>query len=705
MSIRALENTWILETEHTAYVVGVNTAGALVQAYWGQRLPDPGDYPTPPDAIFHASFTGPGHMWPEEYAGLSGLKYVEPALKVTFADGVRDLVFQLVGGAVEGDTLVLTLRDAHYPLTVALHYRVHAAHDLIERRAVVRNDGAPLTIERAFSAQWQMPIGRAYRLSYLSGRWIDEFQLHRQPLTPGVFVRESRRLTTSHHASPWFALDDHATETHGEVWFGALAWSGNWKLAAEVTDFGRTRLSLGVNDWDFALRLGSGDSFTTPASLGGYTRAGFGAASRALHAYTRDCVLPHGRNPHKVLYNSWEATTFNVDVDSQSRLAELAAELGAELFVMDDGWFQGRNSDDAGLGDWWPDPKKFPDGLAPLIARVNALGMDFGLWLEPEMVSPNSDLYRAHPDWVIHFPTRARTESRNQLILNLARGDVQDYLIAVLDKLLGDHNITFIKWDMNRNVSEPGWPEAGDRQRELWVRYVEGLYRVWGTLRERHPNVVWQSCSGGGGRADLGILRLADQVWISDNTDALSRLHIQHGYSQMLPADTMEAWVTDVNAGRISLDFRFHVSMQGVLGIGGNLNHWTPAERSRAAKHVALYKEIRPIVQNGELYRLIGPNDGSPYVATQYVGADRRESVLFVFRRIGGGADAMLDGYHAIDPRQPAALQLQGLDPTARYKITGQGAARSGLAWMRAGLTVTLGHQESKVLRIKQVAG
>ncbi|HRE25616.1 MAG TPA: alpha-galactosidase, partial [Anaerolineales bacterium] len=302
-------------------------------------------------------------------------------------------------------------------------------------------------------------------------------------------------------------------------------------------------------------------------------------ASRALHAHVRDAVLPHGRSPHKVLYNSWEATTFAVDVDSQTRLAELAAAMGIELFVMDDGWFQGRNSDDAGLGDWWPDPKKFPDGLKPLIDRVNALGMDFGLWLEPEMVNPNSDLYRAHPEWVIHFPTRARTESRNQLILNLARVDVQDYLIDVIDRLLAAHNITFIKWDMNRNVSEPGWPEAGERQREIWVRYVEGLYRVWGTLRERHPNVVWQSCSGGGGRADLGILRLADQIWASDNTDALSRLHIQHGFSQMLPAAAMEAWVTDVNASRISLEFRFHVAMQGVLGIGGELLHWSEAER------------------------------------------------------------------------------------------------------------------------------
>ncbi len=276
---------------------------------------------------------------------------------------------------------------------------------------------------------------------------------------------------------------------------------------------------------------------------------GFGGASRTLHDFVRDTVIPHGHTLHKVLYNSWEATTFDVDEASQIELARHAADMGIELFVMDDGWFHGRNDDHAGLGDWWPDEKKFPNGLQPLIEQVNDLGMDFGLWVEPEMVNPDSDLYRTHPDWVIHFPTRVRTTGRDQLILNFGRTDVQDYIIDLLDRLLAEHNITFIKWDMNRNASEPGWPDAPGDQREIWVRYVYGLYRVWGTLRERHPDVIWQSCSGGGGRADVGILRLADQVWISDNTEPTARLAIQEGYTQMYPANTMEAWVTDMGIG------------------------------------------------------------------------------------------------------------------------------------------------------------
>ena len=321
-----------------------------------------------------------------------------------------------------------------------------------------------------------------------------------------------------------------------------------------------------------------------------------------MHDYLREQLVPHRNRLHPVLYNSWEATVFDVTKPSQVNLADLAAAMGVELFVMDDGWFHGRNHDKAGLGDWWPDETNFPNGLTPLIEQVNALGMDFGLWVEPEMVNPDSDLYRKHPDWVIHFPNRARTEMRNQLILNLGAQRCAGLSDRRLDKLLGEHNIRFIKWDMNRNVSEPGWPDAPGDARELWVHYVQGVYRVWGTLRERHPAVICQSCSGGGGRADAGILRYADQIWVSDNTEAAARLGIQDGFSQVFPASTMEAWVTDMGP-RLSLEFRFHVSMMGVLGIGGNLLDWTAEERADAPVG-ALYKQIRPIIQIGDLYRL-----------------------------------------------------------------------------------------------------
>ena len=694
MPIYTTEHGWVLETQTTAYALGLNQAGLLAHCYWGARLPNADDYPPPPsprDWPFNRS----AQLTPEEYPGHEDMKFIDPCLKVTFADGVRDVVLRFESAeVVEGESpeLRLHLHDVHYPLRVTLHYGIHSSYDLIERYVTATNLGeTPIVLERIWSAQWHLPPGDSYRLTHVTGRWLDEMHLRREPLMQGLKVLESRRLTTSHHHNPWFAVDrGNADEDQGEVWFGVLAWSGNWKLSAEVTDFSSTRLSLGVNDWDFSWRLEAGQSFTTPSSYAGYTAEGFGSASRKLHDFIRDAILPHGHTQHKVLYNSWEATFFNVDEASQSTLAELAAKMGIELFVMDDGWFHGRNDDHAGLGDWWPDEKKFPNGLAPLVKHVNDLGMDFGLWVEPEMVNPNSELYRAHPDWVIHFPTRARTEGRNQLILNLGRTDVQDYLIGQLDRLLTENNIAFIKWDMNRNVSEPGWPDAPGDQRELWVRHVQGVYRVWGTLRERHPNVIWQSCSGGGGRADLGILRLADQIWVSDNTEAAARLRIQEGFSHIFPANTMEAWVTDMGQEYLSLEFRFHVSMCGSLGIGGHLLHWSEAHRAEAAKWIALYKEIRPIVQFGDLYRLRSPQTHA-FSAVQYVSQDRSEGVLFAFRT------------HLPIPTDLPPIYLRGLDPESRYEVEGLAGARSGMAWMRAGLGLEIKDFQSTVRRIRQV--
>ena len=693
MPIQSSENRWILETDHTACALGLDADGRLVNLHWGARLPHPADYPAPRSPVGWASFNDAGQLAREEYPAGTGLKYIEPCFKALYPDGVRDTVLRFEKAEHSDDELRIHLRDAHEPLSLLLHYRVHAQHDLIERWAEVTNTGdAPITLERIFSAQWHLPRARPYHLSHLHGRWADEFHLTREPLTNGVKVLESRRLTTSHHASPWFAVDESAGEEQGEVWFGALAWSGNWKFSAEVNDFGMTRLSLGLNDWDFAWRLLPAGTFATPSAIFGYTDGGFGSASRRMHDYIRDKVLPNGHTLRKVLYNSWEATTFHVDEESQAALAELAAEMGVELFVMDDGWFHGRNDDNAGLGDWWPDESKFPRGLTPLIERVNALGMDFGLWVEPEMVNPDSDLYRAHPDWVIHFPNRARTESRNQLILNFARADVQDYILEKLDALLREHNIRFIKWDMNRNVSEPGWESAPGDPRELWVRYVQGVYRVWETLRARHPQVVWQSCSGGGGRADLGILQLADQVWVSDNTEPTARLNIQHGYSQLFPANTMEAWVTDMGAEYLPLEFRMHVSMCGSLGIGGHLAHWGSEKRAEAKHWIARYKELREIVQFGDLYRLRSPQEHS-FSALQYVSKDKKDAVLFAFRT----HQPMIPQVEFQPPIYP-----RGLEPDAAYTLDGSDETRSGLAWMTLGIELYLTDYQSRVLRLRQ---
>jgi alpha-galactosidase len=692
MAIISMASGWILETAHTAYALGLNSKGLLLHRYWGTKLPRAEDYPATGESDGWASFNGAADVLLEEFPAYAGNKYIEPCLKLEFADGVRDAVLKFDSSQVLGTELRIVLKDSYYPLVVTLHYVIHEEFDLLERFVTIENNtDAAVSIERIFSSQWHVPAHRNYSLNHLSGAWFKETQLIREPLDLGTKILESRRITTSHQHNPWFALDNinhPATETTGEVWFGALAWSGNWKLTAENTIYGTTRVSIGLNDWDFALRLEPKTSFVSPSSLGGYSSTGFGTASRVLHRYVREVVLPHKHQIRKVLYNSWEATFFNVNQTDQTALATMAAEIGVELFVLDDGWFHKRNSDNAALGDWWADESKFPNGLNPLIETVNALGMDFGLWLEPEMVNPDSDLYRQHPDWAIHFPTRARTEARNQLILNLARVEVQDHLIARIHDLLSQHNIAFIKWDMNRNVSEPGWQNVPE-PKEIWVRYVEGVYRVWATLRERHPNVIWQSCSGGGGRADLGILRLADQIWISDMTEPTMRLRIQEGYSQLYPANTMEAWVTDMGGKHLPLEFKFHVSMAGLLGIGTNLHHWNETERKQAKQLVLEYKAVRHIIQNGQQYRLRSTFT-SFYSSVMYVSFDQSEAVLFAFRT------------HAPDPVALPPIYLQGLEPEALYKI-GE-VIRSGKAWQHVGLELRLTDFSSVMLHITRVS-
>jgi alpha-galactosidase len=427
-----------------------------------------------------------------------------------------------------------------------------------------------------------------------------------------------------------------------------------------------------------------------------YTDGGFGAASRAWHAYILAHVLPHPDELRPVLFNSWEATGFDVDEAGQKALAARAAELGVELYVVDDGWFGSRRSDTAGLGDWTPATKGFPDGLTPLIEEVHRLGMRFGLWVEPEMVNPDSDLYRAHPDWVLHFPHRTRTELRNQLVLNFARDDVAEWAYGWLTRLVADNGIDFLKWDMNRAFSEAGWPGREGGQEVLWTRYVLNLYSVIDRLRADHPGLRIETCSGGGGRVDLAILSRTDQAWPSDNTDAADRVSIQHGFSQIYPARTMSAWVTDVPnqlTGRsVPLRYRFHVAMAGVLAVGGDLAHWTAEELAQGAELVAEYKKVRHIVQHGTQHRLRGPVDDAPS-AVQYTTADRREAFVLVWRR------APRHG----TPRP--ALRLAGLDPAARYRDARTGAVHHASVLTGYGITPELppGDWSSTSLRLIRV--
>ncbi len=451
----------------------------------------------------------------------------------------------------------------------------------------------------------------------------------------------------------------------------------------ETTPYGEVHYVGGVNDFDFRYHLAEREQLELPAFVGVYSNKGFGGISRSWHAYEREHVLPAAPEAVRpVLYNSWEATAFAVNEHNQIELAKKAAEVGSEVFVVDDGWFGARANDHTGLGDWTVNPEKFPRGLNPLIAHVNALGMRFGLWVEPEMVNVESDLYREHPDWVYHFRQRSRTESRNQLMLNLARDDVRDWMVATLEGLLSQHAIEFIKWDLNRSLSEPGWPdEVGRNPQRVWLDHTRNLYWVFDELRRRHPRVAFESCAGGGGRVDLGILARVEQVWTSDNTDALDRLRIQEGFSYAYAPRVMMCWVTDcpnlLTKRTVPLRYRFHVAMAGALGIGGNLSHWTAQEQEEARSFIAHYKRVRSTIQNGLLYRLRSPRSGK-VAASQYVAQDGSEVVVFVW----GHSQQFGEGR--------VALRLHGLQEEAHYVDDQNGVTYSGAFLAQQGLSVKL---------------
>src|SRR5271154_511661 len=544
-----------IDTTDISYVFGINEKKQVQTLYWGKRLSAGDTFAAPHSDPGLSSFDSSINTTRLDFVAWGGGLYVEPDLKVTFPDGNRDLVLQYVSHTIEGDHLTIMLKDLSRDVYVRLEYQADAGTGVLRRSAQVQNrTSAPLVVEQVASGTWNLPRGTDYRLRYLTGRWAGEWNLHEQLIQPGKTTLESRRGSTSAQNNPWFAIDRNGAndQDSGDVWFGALGWSGSWQISIEQDAAQQVRVTGGPNRFDFGYRLAPGEHLQSPDFYAGYSDDGIGGASRLLHRFEISEILPHAPSPklRPVLYNSWEATEFKVDEVGQVALAEKAASIGIERFVVDDGWFGQRSSDHAGLGDWYVNPVKFPHGLKPLIDKVHSLGMDFGLWVEPEMVNPDSDLYRKHPDWTLNFTGRPRSESRNQLMLNLARPDVRAYVFQSLDKLLNDNDIAFLKWDYNRNWSEPGWPAvAPEDQKRVYVDYVENLYSVLAEVREKHPHVEIEGCSGGGSRIDLGLMRYSDEVWPSDNTDAFDRLLIQDGFTYAYAPGVMAAWVTDSPTG------------------------------------------------------------------------------------------------------------------------------------------------------------
>ncbi|MGN1421640.1 MAG: alpha-galactosidase [Eubacterium sp.] len=673
-------NIFVLETENTHYVIGVDKNGHNRQLHWGKKC-NIDDY-----YIFgcdwgdeNANHTSLDEM-KQECTVFGGTMYRDCVLKATFADGCREINPKFVKSEIKGNTLSLTFADKLYSLEYDLNYTLFESTDIIARNITVRNTGTePIIFEQLKSAEFSLPGIKPYKIKNTNGAWGGEFIQTESLLDGGALVFESRKGISGHNNSPYFIAHRNADEKQGDVYFASLAYSGNFKVSAARDLYGITRIILGMNDFDFEYTLKAGEHFDTPVVYCGYTN-GFGEMSRQMNRFCIENVLPKQFNNKilPVLYNSWEATEFDVNVKHQTELARLAAEMGVELFVMDDGWFGKRNNDRAGLGDWFVNKEKFPNGLDELIQNVNNLGMDFGLWVEPEMVNADSDLFRAHPDWTYHYDTREASELRHQLVLNMTRKDVQEYILNVLDKLLTDHNIKYIKWDMNRPFSETG-AENLENPKMLYYLHTKAVYSIVDTLKERHPDVAFESCASGGGRCDLGALSHYDQAWTSDNTDGIDRMTIQKGYSLSRPTKTMRAWVTDI-AGinkPCSLDFRFNIAMQGSLGIGGNLLKYSKEDLEICKKNIEFYKEIRDIVQFGDLYRILDAEEDE-ILMNQYVTPDKSLSVAFIAAR----------GTRFFKKRVP--IIFDGLDESKKYKLHlhGEDFEKTGSFLMNVGIPI-----------------
>lgn len=636
-----------------------------------QELPvyGDGDYRTP---AFHAQYADGSTITKLRYAGHK-IYDGKPAL--------QDMPSAYVESDDEAQTLEIYLEDELSGLQAVLCYTAYKNRDVITRsnRYINKSDKL-IKLLRVDSGCIDLPHMN-FDFVHFYGNWAKERMVERTPLFHGLQSVDSTRGASSHFQNPFICLAAHdATEEVGDVYGMNLVYSGNFHAGAFVDSMEKVRMFTGINSFDFQWMLNPGETFQTPECVMVYSDEGFGKMSHIYHEFIMERIC-RGRfrdQERPILINNWEATYFDFDEDKIAAIAEKAAQVGVELMVLDDGWFGKRNDDHTSLGDWFVNEEKLPKGLDSLVKRVNDLGMKFGLWFEPEMISPVSELYKAHPDWCLHVEGRFRTEGRYQLVLDLSREDVCEYIIETLSKVLSSANIEYIKWDMNRSMTEIGsafW--SAEHQREVAHRYMIGLYKVLGTLKERFPHILLEGCAGGGGRFDLGMFCYFDQFWTSDNSDAVERQFIQTGTSYGYPAMVMGAHVSacpNHQTSRITdINTRGCVAMGGQFGYELDLNTLSEEEIEKVRKQIKLCKELAPVFHKGDMHRIRSPFDGNMTV-WEFVSKDQKIAIVEIFTI-------------RCAPCTPyQSLKLRGLDPDAVYVDRNTGKSYTGEALMYIGL-------------------
>ena len=625
----AIRPFYTLSSEHSSLVIDCRGSAAVI-LYWGSRLPDSttnemlATLATRQEAPARAEGEAPISLAPEYGAGFPGSAGVQVHRK-----GKQWGVFSRIEWVAQNDgRLTLTSRCEATAITIVHQLQLDHGSNVLVASTTIENAGtSDLSVDACSAPSIPIPLHCSKILGF-TGRWSNEFQVQSVDRFVGTYLRENRAGRTSHDSFPGIILHTAQTnESNGEAYGLHLGWSGNHRIRVEEFSDGRAYAQLGELFFPGELRLAPGESYRSPALYGAHTDNGLTDLSQRFHRYVRgELVAERMRGKTKpVHFNTWEATYFDLSLEALIALADTAADVGVERFVLDDGWFKNRRSDTAGLGDWFVDETVFPDGLRPLCDYVNDKGMEFGLWVEPEMVNPDSDLYREHPDWVLDAAPAPQIMARHQLVLDLTRPEVAEYLFEQLDALLTEYPISYLKWDMNRDTCQPG----GHDGRAVGHRQTLVFYSLLRRVREAHPAVEIESCSSGGGRADYGVLKYTDRIWTSDNNDAIDRLRIQRGFSFFFPPEFMGAHVgphdSHISGRRLSLATRAGVAMFGDMGIEANLLEFDKDEKEELKAAVALHKRHRDLLFSGDLVRL---DMGEHECGSGIVSKDRKQALF-----------------------------------------------------------------------------
>ncbi len=699
-----------LTTENTAYFIGLVDGKYVGHVYYGARMEDCGcgyllrteEKPLPPSKNIweKASFAD---SFPYEYSTQGVGDYRNPCLGVRTKQGSRtsELVYEgyrILDGKPElpglpstfagekgaAETLEIICRDVCIGLKVILRYSIFADSDALMRSVLLVNEGEEeLYLERVLSACLDMD-NESYRMLTLMGSWARERHMEYCPLRHGRQEIGSTRGISSHQEHPFLALvTPNITETTGEVYAMHFVYSGNFQAQVELTQFDTVRMTMGIHPQGFEWVLRPGESFVAPEVVCVYSNQGLRAMTHTFHELYRNHLLrsPYLHRERPVLLNNWEATYFDFDADRLLAIAKEAGEAGVEMLVMDDGWFGRRDHDHCSLGDWQVNEEKLPGGLAALTENLKKLGMKLGIWFEPEMVSKDSDLYRAHPDWAIHVPGRELTMSRGQYILDLSQPEVVDYVYESVANILRNAEISYVKWDMNRQMTEIGsaFLEAA-HQGELCHRYVLGVYELQGRLLKEFPDLLLENCCSGGGRFDPGMLYFSPQIWCSDDTDAAERLAIQEGTALLYPLSTIGAHVSicpNHIVGRVTpFETRGYVALAGTFGYELDIMKLSEEERQRMREQITLYHTYQPLIREGDYYRIASARENHQYDCFSVVAKDGSES-LVTFIQTAARAN-----YHS------RRIRLAGLKPRAAYRWEETGEVYAGETLMQGGILV-----------------